>query len=90
MTENKSSISKAQTLEEMGEFWDEHDFVDFDTDEPDVAFSLSSSVAIEPKLLSEIEEQAYMRGIASETLVNLWLKEKLTEETMFVDGEDDF
>jgi len=30
-------------------------------------------------LLSDIEELAHMRGIKVETLVNLWLKEKVVE-----------
>ena len=37
MDANKlSSISKADTDEKIGEFWDEHDFTDFDTDVPDI------------------------------------------------------
>ena len=82
MSENKSSISKAETLEAIGEFWDEHDFTEFDTDAPDVIFNISSHVAIESELLSAVEKQANMRGVALETLVNLWLQEKLTEETV--------
>ncbi len=41
MAEGKTGISKAQTLEKMGEFWDEHDFTEFDTDAPDVVFDLN-------------------------------------------------
>jgi len=42
MDENKqSSISKADSLEKMGEFWDTHDFTDYDTDAPDVEFQIS-------------------------------------------------
>ena len=82
MSENKSSISKAETLEAMGEFWDEHDFTEFDTDVPDVIFNISSHVSIESELLSAVEKQANMRGVALETLVNLWLQEKLAEETV--------
>ena len=82
MTENKSSISKARTLEETGAFWDEHDFTEFDTDAPDVIFNISSYVSIvsiELELLLAVEEQANKRGVALEALVNLWLKEKLLE-----------
>ncbi len=82
MPENKSSISKAKTLEAMGEFWDEHDFTEFDTDAPDVVLNISSHVSIETNLLSAVEAQANMRGVALETLVNLWLQEKLAEETV--------
>jgi hypothetical protein len=35
MKRNKSSISKAQSYEEMGEFWDTHDLTDYwDQTEP--------------------------------------------------------
>jgi len=74
-----SSVSKANSLEQMGEFWDTHDLTDFDTEAPDVEFSISSHIAIEPDLLSAIEHQANRRGITVETLVNLWLREKLAE-----------
>lgn len=77
---NRSSISQAQSLEEMGEFWDTHDFTEFDNDAPDVAFTVASSIAIEADLLSAVEQQARLRGVSVETLVNLWLQEKLAEQ----------
>jgi len=42
-----SSISKADTLEKIGEFWDNHDFTEFDTDAPDVEFEISCAIPIE-------------------------------------------
>jgi hypothetical protein len=42
-----SSISNAETLEKMGEFWDTHDFTDLDTDTPDVEFEISCIVPCE-------------------------------------------
>lgn len=82
MDANKlSSISKADTLEKMGEFWDTHDFTDFDTDAPDVEFNISYAVPIELDLLSSVEKQAHLRGVSVETLVNLWLQQKLAEQT---------
>lgn len=68
--ENKSSISKAETLEEMG-IWDERDFTEFDTDAPDVIFNVSSQMSTESGLLSAVEVQANRRGVALETLVDL-------------------
>ena len=82
MPKSKSSISKAQSLEAMGEFWDSHDFTDFDTDEADVEYKVSSSISIEPDLLSDLEQQAKLRGVSIETLVNLWLNEKLSENQL--------
>jgi hypothetical protein len=76
-----SSISNADTLEKMGEFWDTHDFTDFDTDAPDVEFEISCAVPIEVDLLSSVEKQAHRRGVSVETLVNLWLQQKLEEQT---------
>ena len=85
MPENrKSSISGVTTLREVGEFWDTHDFTDFDSDAPDVKMEFSSSIAIEPDLLSEIEGHASIRGVTVETLVNLWLQEKLVEQQLLL------
>ena len=80
MPANKSSTSKTNSLERMGEFWDKHDFTEFDDpNTPDVEFDVTVAIPIEPDLLSDIEELAHMRGIKVETLVNLWLKEKVVE-----------
>ena len=85
MAENKlSSISQTDSLEAMGEFWYTHDFTKYDTDAPDVEFTISSSVSIEPDLLAAMEKQARLRGIGVETLVNLWLQEKLVEHDALV------
>jgi hypothetical protein len=80
MDENRlSSVSKSNTLEGMGEFWDSHDFTEFDTDAPDVEFDISCAVHIDPDLLSAVEKQAHIRGVSVETLINLWLQQKLLE-----------
>ena len=83
MDANKvSSISQADTLEKMGEFWDTHDFTDFDNPEvPDVAGQMVCAIPIEADLLSALEQQARLHGVHVETLVNLWLQQKLAEQT---------
>ena len=81
MAENRlSNISKAESDEKMGEFWDTHDFTEFDTDAPDPEFEVISTVPIQLELLNEIEKQAAKRGVKVETLVNQWLQQKLDEE----------
>ena len=75
----KSSISKTDSLEKMGEFWDKHDFTEFDTDAPDVKFEVTCAVPVEIDLFAEIEKQANQRGVSVETLVNLWLQQKVAE-----------
>lgn len=81
MAENRlSSISKTDSDEKIGEFWDSHDFSEFDTDAPDASFEVSCTVPVKLDLLSEIEKQAAKRGVKVEALVNLWLQQKLDEE----------
>ena len=81
MDENKrSSISKADTDDKIGEFWDTHDFTDFDTEASDVKFEVTCTVPIKVELLNEIEKQAHKRGVKVETMVNLWLQQKLAEQ----------
>jgi hypothetical protein len=76
----RSSISNATTLEEIGAFWDAHDFTEYDTDAPDIPLTVARAVQIEAELLAALERQAHMRGVSLETLVNLWLQQKLNEE----------
>lgn len=78
---NRSSVSRAVDLEAMGEFWDTHDMTDYDGNAPDVEFEIRSLMPIEPELLAAIERQARLRGVKAETLVNLWLHEKLVESS---------
>lgn len=77
-----SSISKADTDEKIGEFWDTHDITDFDdTSRPDVEFAIACNVTVETDLLNQIEQRASQQGMNTHTLVNLWLREKLAEQT---------
>ena len=75
----KSSVSQTNSLEKMGEFWDKRDFTEFDSDKPDVQFEVTCAVPVELDLFSEIEKQAHQRGVSVETLVNLWLQQKVDE-----------
>jgi hypothetical protein len=81
MGESKlSSVSRADSLEKIGEFWDQHDFTDFDdAAAPDVELTVRCGIPLEADLLARLEQQAARRGVSAETLVNLWLQEKLAE-----------
>jgi hypothetical protein len=81
MGENKlTSVSKSTTEEQIAAFWDSHDFTDFDTDAPDVEVTVTCAVPIEVDLFAAIEQQAHRHGVKVETLVNLWLQQKLAEQ----------
>lgn len=79
--EKRTSISEARTLEEIGDFWDEHSLVDYWDQTHEVEFEVRAKrrrrVTLEPEVYQRIEEQARARGIAPETLVNVWLVERL-------------
>ena len=82
MSKGKSSISKASSYQEMGEYWDEHDLADvWDQTEPvEMEMDLQSErryYPIEKSMARKISELAERQGISAETLLNLWVKEKL-------------
>ena len=85
MNENKntqiSSISQAKTLEEIGEFWDTHSLDDYWEETREAEFEVRAvqkrRVTVELKIYKELEAEARVRGVVPETLVNLWLAEKL-------------
>ena len=76
----QSSVSKADAIEKLGEFWDAHDFTEYDTEAPDVDFKVVCAVPVEVELFSQVEQQAHLRGVSVETLVNMWLQQKLIEQ----------
>lgn len=79
-----TSKSKAKTLEEIGEFWDTHSLGDYWDQTHEVEFEVRAQrrrrVTLDPKVFAHLEAQARVRGVLPETLVNLWLAERLQEE----------
>ena len=76
-----SSISKARTLEEIAEFWDTHSLADYWDQTHEVEFEVRAQrrrrVTLDPDIYARVETLARTRGIGPETLVNLWLAERL-------------
>lgn len=86
MDENKkqiTSISKAQTLEEIGDFWDTHSLADYADQVSEVDFEVRASprhrVTLDPEIFGNIVSQALRRGVSPETLINMWLAERLKQ-----------
>ena len=70
------------TLEELSDFWDTHSSADYeDVMEPaDAEIDLSSSrmyCPVAKDLLRQVRRQARQQGVSTETLINLWLSERL-------------
>lgn len=79
-----TSISKARTPEEIADFWDAHSLADYWDQTHEVEFEIRAKrrrrVTLDPQVYTRIEAQARARGILPETLVNLWLAERLQSE----------
>lgn len=71
------------SFETFWEFWDTHSSADYEEvmETVDVEIDLISSkmyCAIAKDLLAEVRTQAHRQGVSTETLINLWLQEKLS------------
>jgi len=93
MSRGKSSISKASSYKEIGEFWDTHALSDYwDQLEP-VEFEIDIQgeeivYDIDEKISKIIRINAKRRGISVDTLLNLWLQEELQiDQTVPVEFE---
>ncbi len=79
--ERKTTISKASTPEEIGDFWDTHSLDDYwehtHEVELEVRVKRKRRITLDPELYTQVEAEARERGITPETLVNLWLAERL-------------
>ena len=82
MRENKTTdISKAQTLEEIADFWDNNSLADYWNTTEEVEFEVRAKrrhrVTLVPEVYEKIEAQARLQGVLPETSVNIWLTEHL-------------
>ncbi len=85
MGRNKTSVSKKSSYQEIGEFWDTHDLSEFWEQTRAARFEVDIQTQriyypVDCKLSERILELAKKRGVSAETLINLWLSEKLKQE----------
>lgn len=81
----RSSISKATTITAIGEYWDTHDAGDILAKAQPVAMTVdivSEKVycAVDLNLAENAQKIARRRGISTDTLINLWIQEKVTAQ----------
>ena len=72
------------SLEEFWAFWDTHSTADYEDlmEDVDVRIDLRSSkiyCAVAKDLIAQLRTQARQQGVSTDTLINLWLREKVTE-----------
>ena len=85
MSKDKSSLSGAKSYKEMGDFWDSHDLAEFwnKTREVEFEVEIESEItyyALDKILSIQIQQVAQKRGVSADTLINLWIQEKLQEQ----------
>ncbi|MEW5718455.1 MAG: CopG family antitoxin [Chloroflexota bacterium] len=82
MKRSKTSISKATTYKEIAEFWDTHSLADYweQTKPAEFQVNIQSEVIYYPLahgLAAQIRKRAKRQGVRPETLLNMWVQEKL-------------
>ncbi len=89
MTKSKQQIEalpeQFDNIEAAAQFWDTHSLADYEDLQRDVEFDVElksgrNYFAIDKELSRAIDKLAQLEGILPETLVNLWLKEKILEK----------
>lgn len=80
---NQKNLPSFASLDAMVEFFDKHDMGDYLEEMPEVHFDVNLQrrmhlVAIDDEIVSQLTEIARQEHVASEALVNSWLKEKIS------------
>jgi hypothetical protein len=86
MRNTRRSVTRASSYAEIGEFWDRNDLSDYwgKTRKVNFDVDIESKVTyypIERNLAERIQSAARDRGVSSDTLVNLWLEQKVKEQS---------
>ena len=84
MSKASSTLSKAKSYKEIGDFWDNHDLSNFwdQTKKVEFEVDIKSEItyySLDKKLSEQIQSIAQTRGVSADTLINLWVQEKLQE-----------
>ena len=85
MRENRSSISKAKSYKEIGELWDNHDLAEFWSQTKKTSFQvdIESEVtycSLDKRLAEKVQAIAQKQGVSADTLINLWVQEKILQQ----------
>ncbi|HEY3228477.1 MAG TPA: CopG family antitoxin [Roseiflexaceae bacterium] len=86
-TNTRDPIPEFETLDDIAEFWDTHSTADYEDLTHEVHFDVrlrkrdeqAQTVTLVPELGETLQALAEARGVSLETLVNVWLTEKVLE-----------
>jgi hypothetical protein len=72
------------SIEEAAEFWDTHSLADYWDQTKEIAVEVGAQrrqwIPLAAMLATQVAEHAHRQGVSVETLVNLWVAEKLQAE----------
>ena len=85
VAKERDPFPEFETLDDIAKFWDTHSTADYADLTHAVQFQVrlrkedrqALSIAVLPELSKVIQELARIRGVSAETLVNVWLTEKV-------------
>lgn len=83
-----AKIPKFSSLQEESDFWDTHDSTDYldETAPVDITFidarpnKTQISLRLEPETISKLKELAKRKGVGYQTLIRMWVMERLAQE----------
>ncbi|MBK8989065.1 MAG: hypothetical protein IPM39_23845 [Chloroflexi bacterium] len=81
MADKRQNIPEDMTVTEASAYWDVASVADHTTRIVEFEYSPDDHitvVAVAAALAKELEQRAQANGVSVETLVNLWIQEKLT------------
>jgi hypothetical protein len=86
MAENKSSLSGSRSYQELSEYWDTHSLADHWEQTSPVEFDVDVKSSelyfpVDRFLAERLREVASAHGVSAATLLNLWLQERVSDET---------
>ena len=92
MNAGKSSISKANSYDEMGDYWDTHDASDYWDEVPSTQFDIDVNsraiyYPVDMALAQEMRAIAKRMGISPKDLLEQWVREKLGDAAYEVSDE---
>lgn len=85
MSEDKPTIPEMNSYDEIAEFWDRNSLADYWDETEPAEFEIDPNarrrylVAVDPDLLKRLRKIAQLRGLSTESLLNLFLEQRLKE-----------
>ncbi len=76
-----------KSVEEARQFWETHDLADYGELTKEAHFEVDIQrrvflTPLEPELAKRLTDVARKQGVSTETLINVWLSEKIAEATL--------